>query len=139
MKAISRTVTGWVGNFKELDDIIKEMFYVARDVRKNAQAQYSHFWVGVAGQSAITGNVYRGCNVERASWTQTTHAEQAMLDSMVADEGEGVKLSKLVLLAGPENQDIILPPVLLYRRESWQIKFSQIPSPCGPCLQCIWE
>ena len=66
MKAISRTVTGWVGNFKELDDIIKEMFYVARDVRKNAQAQYSHFWVGVAGQSAITGNVYRGCNFENS-------------------------------------------------------------------------
>ncbi|MBI4158475.1 MAG: hypothetical protein HY505_02565 [Candidatus Yanofskybacteria bacterium] len=139
MEAISRTIIGWVGRFEELDGVVKEMFYIARDVRKNAQAPYSHYLVGVAGQSAKTGKVYRGCNVERGSWTQTTHAEQAMLDSMIAAEGKGVKLSKLVLLAGPENQDIVLPPVLPYRRESWQIKFSQIPAPCGHCLQCIWE
>lgn len=139
MESISRTITAWVGEFRELDGVVKEMFYVAREVRKNAQTDYSHYWVGAAGQSAKTGNVYRGCNVERASWTQTTHAEQATLDSMIAAEGKGAKLSRLVLLAGPQNQDIVLPPVVSYARKPWQIRFSQIPAPCGHCLQCIWE
>lgn len=138
MRAISRTINGWVGDFDDLDGMVKEMFHVAREVRKNAQAPYSHYLVGVAGQSAKTGNIYRGCNVERGSWTQTSHAEQAMLDSMVAAEGKGAPLSKLVLLAGPDNTDITLPPVVKFR-EIWQIKFSEIPSPCGHCLQCIWE
>jgi len=139
MKAISRTVTVWVGRFEDLDGVVKEMFYVAREVREKAQAPFSHYLVGVAAQSANTSYVYRGCNVERASWTQTTHAEQNALDSMVAAEGRGVKLARLVLVAGPESIDIVLPPVITKKREIWQVKFSEIPAPCGHCLQCIWE
>src|SRR3989338_4240056 len=139
MKAISRMIIGWIGDFKDLDGVVKEMFYLAREVRKNAQAPYSHYLVGVAGQSAKTDKIYRGCNVERGSWTQTTHAEQAMLDSMVAAEGRGAPLARLVLLAGPESADMVLTPVVMKKREIWQVKFSEIPAPCGHCLQCIWE
>lgn len=139
MKAISRTITVWVGRFKELDEVVKEMFYVARKVREKAQADYSHFLVGVAALSANTGYIYCGCNVERASWTQTTHAEQNALDSMIAAEGKGVKLARLVLVAGPEGLDIALPPVITKKHKTLEVKFSEIPAPCGHCLQCIWE
>ena len=139
MKAVTRIIEGWVGRFEDLDGVVKEMFYVAREVRKNAQAPYSHYFVGVAGQSAKTGNIYRGCNVERGSWTQTTHGEQNMLDSMIAFEGKGAKLARLTLLAGPENMDIVLPPIIIRKRGIWEVSFSEIPSPCGHCLQCICE
>lgn len=138
-KAISRIVTGWVGGFSDLDADVRQMFYVAKEVRLKAQAELSHYLVGVAVRSAKTGNVYRGCNVERASYTQTTHGEQNAIDSMVADEGKGTKISDLVLLAGPEGRNIVFPPVVVKKREFWEVNFSEIPAPCGHCLQIIWE
>lgn len=137
MKAIGHTITGWVGNFQGLDGVVKEMFYLAAQVRKNAQAPYSNYRVGVSVQS-LSGNIYAGCNVERASWTQTTHAEQNALDSMVAREGT-VKLTRLALIGAPASSEVILPPVVANPREIWQVKFREIPVPCGHCLQCIWE
>lgn len=137
-KAIGRTITGWVGGFSDLDTEVRQMFYVAKEVRLKAQAEFSHYLVGVAVRSERTGNVYRGCNVERASYTQTTHGEQNAVDSMVSYEGKGAKLSDLVLLAGPENRNIILPPVVK-KREICELKFTDISSPCGHCLQIIWE
>lgn len=139
LRALSRTITAWVGEFGDLDGMVKEMFYLTNHVRLNAQADYSHYWVGVTVQSAKTGKIYQGCNVERASWTQTTHAEQNAIDSMVAAEGRGTKLSRLVLLAGPENVEIRMPPVISQKRENWQVRFKEIPAPCGHCLQIIWE
>ena len=141
MAMIARSLTAWVGRFQDLDGTVQEMFYLASLVRKNAQAPYSHYWVGVTVQSAKTGNIYRGCNVERGSWTQTSHAEQATLDSMVAVEGAGTKPSRLVLLAGPEGMEVF--PSTASDHESGDlvtdVSFNQIPSPCGHCLQCIWE
>lgn len=139
LRALSKTITAWVGEFGDLDGIVKEMFYVASQVRTKAQADYSCCWVGVAVQSAATGKIYQGCNVERASWTQTTHAEQNAIDSMVAAEGRGTKLSRLVFLFGLENVEIRIPSIITQKRESWQIKFAEIPAPCGHCLQIIWE
>jgi len=114
-----------------------QMFYTARTVRLNAQAPFSNYYVGVAVQSQ-SQRIYAGCNVERASWTQTTHAEQNAIDSMVASEGS-VKLTKLVLVAAPKDVAISFCPTVTKRREIWKVKFSEIPVPCGHCLQCIWE
>src|SRR3989344_8619188 len=130
MKAITQTITGWIGDFKDLDDVIKEMFYIAKAVRKNAQAEFSHYLVGATVQSAKTGNIYRGCNVERVSYTQTSHAEPVAIDSMIAAEGKGAKLNKLVLIAGSEYVNIVIPPVVVKKREFWEVKFSEIPAPC---------
>lgn len=137
MKAISHTITGWFGGFNDLPDDVRQMFYVAREVRTKAQAPYSNYYVGVALQSE-QGNTYAGCNVERASWTQTTHAEQNALDSMVAREGTA-KLTKLALIGAPASVQVVLPPIIANPREVWQVKFAEIPVPCGHCLQCIWE
>ena len=84
---------------------------------------------------SVSGKIYSGCNVERASWTQTTHAEQNAIDTMVAVEGS-VKLWKIALVGGAEGNKVIIPPK---RNVGHELTFDEIPVPCGHCLQIIWE
>lgn len=120
---------GW----DELTETKRLLLAVAAEARLKAQAPYSHYLVGVAILSQ-SGKIYVGCNVERCSWTQTTHAEQNAIDSMVAAEGSN-KIITLGLVARPEGTRIILPP----ERDNSFVTLSQVPVPCGHCLQCIWE
>ncbi|OGN00776.1 MAG: hypothetical protein A3G51_03545 [Candidatus Yanofskybacteria bacterium RIFCSPLOWO2_12_FULL_43_11b] len=133
MKILTREIRASVMEFERLSIEEKILFGMAADVRLNAQAPYSHFFVGVAVMSE-SSKVYAGCNVERASWTQTTHAEQNAIDSMVSAEGPA-KLWKLALIGGTENIRIGLPP----KRTKHELTFDEVPVPCGHCLQCIWE
>lgn len=134
MKLLTREIRILTMEYQELsvDEVI--LFQTAIDVRLKAQAPYSHFRVGVAVMS-ISGKIHVGCNVERASWTQTTHAEQNAIDTMVACEGP-VKLWKLALVGGMENVKIVIPPK---RNVSQELTLDEIPVPCGHCLQIIWE
>ncbi len=134
MKIITREVRALIMDYEKLDVSEKILFGMAAEVRLKAQAPYSHFLVGVAVMSA-SSKVYAGCNVERASWTQTTHAEQNAIDTMVASEGSA-KLWKLALIGGMENAKIVMPPKRSGNRE---LTFAEVPVPCGHCLQIIWE
>lgn len=134
MKVLTREIRALVIDYEKLDIAEKILFRMAADVRLNAQAPYSHFLVGVSVMSA-SGKVYAGCNVERASWTQTTHAEQNAIDTMVANEGPA-KLWKLALIGGMENEKIVFYPKVTVSHE---LEFGEIPVPCGHCLQIIWE
>ena len=134
MKILTREIRALVMEYEELDVAEKILFSMAADVRLKAQAPYSHFLVGVAVMSA-SGKVHAGCNVERASWTQTTHAEQNAIDSMVSCEGPA-KLWKLALIGGMEDAKMVIPPK---RNVSRELIFDEVPVPCGHCLQIIWE
>ncbi len=134
MKILVRQIEALIMEYEQLSVEERVLFGLAASVRMKAQAPYSHFLVGVAVMSA-SGKIYAGCNVERASWTQTTHAEQNAIDSMVASEGP-VKLWKLALIGGMEDEKIIFPPK---RNIGHEIMFSDVPVPCGHCLQVIWE
>lgn len=134
MRILTREVRALIVEYGDLTIEEKILFRMAVDVRLKAQAPYSHFWVGVAVMS-VSGKIYAGCNVERASWTQTTHAEQNAIDSMVASEGPA-KLWKLALVGGMEDVKVVLPPKT---NVNHQLIFDEVPVPCGHCLQIIWE
>ena len=116
-------------------DIIKkgeqELLIHAANVRSKAQAPYSKFCVGAAVLSE-KGNIYIGCNVERCTFTQTTHAEQNAIDTMIANEGS-VKIQALAIVGAAQSQEILLPPSL---NEQCTSNTAAI---CGQCLQIIWE
>ena len=131
---VERKIRANVFDFEELSLFSKDLFKSAAEARKNAQAPYSNYYVGVAiyGES---GKLYSGCNVERVSWTQTTHAEQNAVDSMVAAEGPS-KIRALALVAAPKNEEVILQPKVV---SATQVTLEEIGVPCGHCLQIIWE
>ncbi|HEY4519911.1 MAG TPA: cytidine deaminase [Candidatus Paceibacterota bacterium] len=93
----------------------------ARSVKKNAQAPYSGYRVGAAVTSKRS-HIVVGCNVERVTHTQTTHAEQAAIDALVAHEGP-IKISAIAISCTPQSKSKQKVP-------AW---------PCGHCLQIIWE
>ncbi len=88
----------------------------AREVTGHAYAPYSHFAVGAAVQ-ARSGNVYRGCNVENASYGLTICAERAAISMAVAAEGAALAIEAIAVVA----------------------ESGGACSPCGACQQVIRE
>lgn len=89
----------------------KELKDAALQVRKNAYAPYSSFWVGAA--IFANGAVHVGCNVENVSYPVGICAERAALCAAVA---AGCKEIDAVVVAGPGSI-----------------------SPCGMCRQALAE
>ena len=58
----------------------------ALEAQKNAYAPYSYFSVGAAILTE-NGNIYRGCNVENASFGATICAERNAATTAIAEEG----------------------------------------------------
>lgn len=56
---------------------------MARAVRENAYAPYSHFKVGAALRTP-SGKVFAGCNVENVAYPEGTCAEAGAIAAMVA-------------------------------------------------------
>lgn len=112
----------------------QELINAALAARLRAQAPYSNFYVG---SSVLTDNneIYVGCNVERCSYTQTTHAEQNAIDNMITQAGSA-KITAIVAAAAPKGKDIELQYPTLH------VGSADLPSPayfCGHCRQIIWE
>lgn len=110
-----------------------ELIAAAINVRKNAQAPYSKFHVGAAVLDSH-GKVHTGCNVERCSWSQTTHAEQNAIDTMIAVSGP-TKISMIAVAAAPQHSQLSLTP----KAHEVQSSFVDAKIACGHCLQIIWE
>lgn len=134
MRIVSKIVHAAIVEVEELSKEEQILLYEAMRVREKAQAPYSHFFVGAAVESE-SGAVYVGCNVERASYSQTTHAEQNAIDSMVAKEGS-TKIKRVAIVGGGENIRLSWP---LECTEDKVLEVGQVPVPCGHCLQIIWE
>lgn len=124
MEVVTKTVGATIASFAELSEPDRMLYQAAALARLKAQAPYSGFMVGAAVLSA-SGRVYVGCNVERCSYTQTTHAEQNAVDAMVASEGPNGILA-VAVVAAPAVPSAPAGP-------------SRPVAPCGHCLQILWE
>lgn len=94
--------------------INEKLFDIAKQVAKNAYAPYSNFRVGAA-LLTDSGNIYKGCNVENASYGLSMCAERNAIFNMVSN-GEQ-KISEIAIYVDSEK---LFPP-------------------CGACRQVLAE
>ena len=91
-----------------------DLIEAAADVRKLAYAPYSNFQVGAAVETE-DGKIYKGCNVESASYGLTVCAERVAIWKAVS-EGE-TRFTRIAVVVDTE----------------------ELTPPCGVCRQIIWE
>lgn len=75
-----------------------ELFDQAKAAATKAHAPYSKFQVGCALVTS-SGELFTGCNVENASYGLTICAERNAIFHAVAEEGPGVKIATLAVIA----------------------------------------
>lgn len=90
------------------------MIEAARNARENARADFSHFKVGAAIETA-DGTIVTGCNFENATYGLTMCAERVAIFKALS-EGHR-EFRRMVVVAPP---DAPTPP-------------------CGACRQVLWE
>lgn len=74
------------------------LFKHATAAAAKAYAPYSKFQVGCA-LLTVQGNLFTGCNVENASYGLTICAERSTIFHAVAEEGPGMKIAELAVVA----------------------------------------
>lgn len=94
-----------------------ELFHEALRARESAYAPYSGFRVGAA-LLCQDGSVYRGCNVENASFSATNCAERTAFFSAVCD---GQRAFRAIGIVGGSGM------------------VTDFCTPCGVCLQVMAE
>ncbi len=93
-----------------------DLINAAKAALTNAYAPYSKFRVGAAVLTD-SGAVYRGCNIENASYGLAICAERTAVFRAVYEEGGKMRIRAIAVWSEPE-----------------------IPcSPCGACRQVIFE
>jgi cytidine deaminase len=83
-------------------------------VRENARAPFSKFKVGAAIED-VEGRIFKGCNVENATYGLTVCAERVAVHNAIS---EGARAFRRVAIAA--DTDALTPP-------------------CGACRQILWE
>ena len=96
----------------------KDLFILAKEAMKNSYAPYSNYNVGAA-LLCKNGNIYKGCNIENASYSITNCAERTALFSAVAN---GEKEFVAICVVGGKNGEI-----------------TDYAFPCGVCRQALAE
>ena len=96
------------------DSKAADLIAAARAAREHAHADFSHFKVGAALETA-DGTIVTGCNIENATYGLTVCAERVALWKALS-EGHR-KFRRIAVVAPP---DAPTPP-------------------CGACRQLLWE
>lgn len=95
-------------------EMIAQLVAEARAAREAAYVPYSHFKVGAAARAA-DGRIFRGCNIENASFGLTVCAERTAIFKAVSEGA--TKLSALAVITDTDD----------------------VASPCGACRQVMAE
>lgn len=94
------------------------LFILAKDAMKNSYAPYSNYNVG-AVLLTKNGDIYRGCNIENASYSVTNCAERTALFNAVS---VGEREFSAICIVGGKNGEI-----------------TDYAMPCGICRQALAE
>ncbi len=94
------------------------LFQCACEAVKNSYAPYSNYNVGAALLTK-SGKIYKGCNIENASYSVTNCAERTALFSAIA---QGEKDFSAIMVVGGKNGVI-----------------TDYAMPCGVCRQALAE
>jgi len=94
----------------------EQLIEAAKQVRQNAHAPYSNYFVGAAIVDD-RGDIHTGCNVENAAYPEGTCAEANAIGAMVAAGGK--RISVIAAVGGREDLEFC--------------------TPCGGCRQSILE
>lgn len=95
-----------------------DLFILAKEAMKQSYAPYSNYNVG-AVLLCKNGNVYKGCNIENASYSLTNCAERTALFTAIAN---GEKKFDTICIVGGKNGVI-----------------TDYAMPCGACRQALAE
>jgi cytidine deaminase len=98
--------------------VIRNLIREAVDGMKNAYAPYSHFHVGAA-LLTVDEHIYKGCNIENASYGLTNCAERTALYKAIS---EGEREFAAIAIVGGNNGVI-----------------TDYCPPCGVCRQALRE
>ena len=96
----------------------KDLFKLAKDAMKKSYAPYSNYNVGAA-LLCKNEKIYKGCNIENASYSLTNCAERTALFSAIAN---GEKEFAAICIVGGKNGEI-----------------NDYAMPCGACRQALAE
>lgn len=96
----------------------KDLFNLAKDAMKKSYAPYSNYNVGAA-LLCKNEKIYKGCNIENASYSLTNCAERTALFSAIAN---GEKEFVAICIVGGINGEI-----------------NDYAMPCGACRQALAE
>ena len=96
----------------------KDLFALAKDAMENSYAPYSEYNVG-AVLLCKNGNIYKGCNIENASYSLTNCAERTALFSAISN---GENEFEAICIVGGKNGVI-----------------TDYAMPCGACRQALSE
>ena len=86
----------------------------ARTARKNAYVPYSGYSVGAALETA-SGELYTGCNIENANYSNSLHAEEVAIGTATSD---GHRAFERIAVSSSERDGVL---------------------PCGMCRQTLAE
>ena len=135
----------------------EKLIEIAKKARENAYAPYSNFKVGAALLTK-TGNVYKGCNVENASYGLTVCAERVAISNAISSgEKEFMKIAivggfneEYIEKVGEEVEKNIDEEDMYKTKKNEKEKIKEIAKrdiqeiedvliPCGACMQVMSE
>ena len=124
-----------IQRFHAYDKDEQTLFLSAWHARQNAYALYSDFKVGAAVRSSQSGRIYPGCNVESATYSETIHAEENAIHTMITAEGPSVTFDAIAIVC----IDVCLETFVSASTPYQSDPLSDLIMPCGRCRQVIWE
>jgi len=125
MRAMEDAIMKEAGLDRELSPDDQKMVDCAWEALETAYAPYSEYLVGACVQDS-EGRLFKGCNVENASFGLTICAERNAITTAVT---EGMTKIKAIAVVSRSKK----------KKAAGKVETCELPSPCGACRQFMRE